>query len=270
MLTLFTLTHTRVLLTSSSNLTHSNIHLSCLFSLTSDRMEDDGCHGHSHDHMDHDDGLGLSLRPLIDMPGVTCLNESIPHAGRSILKLHEERLTVEPALVSHDDDPELLLYIPFTEATTVSFLSIRSQDGEGAGGAGAGVPTAPPRRIKLFANRDNLDFETARELQPSAELELVPPQHFAEGTIDYPLRPAGRFQNIASLTIFIVDNFAASVNNGDEDDEEGGVSTLITYVGLKGRGSRQKRQCVETVYESQGMRKDHQVRGGEFGSHQLL
>jgi hypothetical protein len=239
-------------------------------------QENDGCHGHSHDHLDHDDGLGLSLRPLIDMPGVTCLNESIPHAGRSILKLHEERLTVEPALISNDEDPELLLYIPFTEATTVSFLSIRSiaQDGGGGGGAGVGgVPTAPPRRIKLFANRDDLDFDTARELQASGELELVPPQHFAEGTIDYPLRPAGRFQNIASLTIFVLDNYASGVDtdNGiaNEDDEDG-VSTLITYVGLKGRGSRQKRQCVETVYETQGMRKDHQVKGGEFGSQQLL
>jgi hypothetical protein len=227
---------------------------------------DDGCHGHSHDHLDHDDGLGLSLRPLIDMPGVICLNESIPHAGRSILKLHEERLTVEPALISNDDDPELLLYIPFTEATTVSFLSIRS-----AGGAGGVVPTAPPRRIKLFANRDDLDFDTARELQASGELELVPPHHFAEGTIDYPLRPAGRFQNIASLTILVVDNFASGGGVGDEDDDdEDGVSTLITYVGLKGRGSRQKRQCVETVYETQGMRKDHQVRGGDFGSRQVL
>lgn len=209
------------------------------------------CSGHSHDH-DHGDDLGVSLRPHIDLPSVTCLNEELPNSGRAILKVHEERLSEEPNLKSQDDDPELLLYIPFTEAVTIQSLSIRSV---------AGVEEAfPPKSIKLFTNRDDMDFDTAREMEAHCKLELLPPYHFVEGTIDYPLRPAGRFQNISSLTIFVADNY------GGEGDE---FSTIITFVGLKGKGSRQKRMAVETVYESRGMKKDHKVKG-EFGTQQFL
>ena len=80
-----------------------------------------------------------------------------------------------------------------------------------------------------------------------------------------PLRPAGRFQNISSLTILFVDNY----NGGEEEDDDDEISTVVTFVGLKGSGSRQKRMAVETVYESRGMKKDHKVKG-EFGNQQFL
>ena len=212
------------------------------------------CSGHSHDH-DHGDDLGRSLRPQIDLPAVQCLNEEVPNSGRAVLKLHEERLSTTPRLKSQEDDPELLLFIPFTESVTVQSISIRSVTT-----ADADPPSFPPRKLKLFANRENLDFETARDLTPEGKLDLLPPHHFVEGTIDYPLRPAGRFQNISSLTLFFQDNYG-----GDDDD----YSTVITFVGLKGKGSNVKRMAVETVYESRGMKKDHKVKG-EFGNTQIL
>eukprot|EP00980_Cylindrotheca_fusiformis_P012962 scaffold3236_cov66-Cylindrotheca_fusiformis.AAC.28 len=214
-------------------------------------MDPPECQGHSHDGSGDDD-LGLSLRPQIDFSLVKCLNEELPNAGKQVLKLHEERLSSDPYLKSNEDDPELLLYIPFTEAVTVKSLAIRSV-------APDGIEASPPRTIKIFSDRDDLDFETARDMEAPCQLELLPPHHFAEGTIDYPLRPAGRFQNISSLTILFVDNY----------DEEDDMSTIVTYVGVKGKGSGQKRAVVETVYESQGMKKDHKVKG-EFGNQQLL
>lgn len=217
-------------------------------------MDPPECSGHSHDH-DHGDDLGLSLRPEIDMIGVTCLNEERANSGRDILKLHENRLTEEPSLQSQEDDPELLLHIPFTEAVTAQSICIRSI----SSATDRDVPVAPPKHIKLFTNRDDLDFDTARDMEPHAKLELLPPHHFVEGTIDYPLRPAGKFQGISSLTIFFEDNY------GDDED----TSTIITYVGIKGKGTKMKRTAVETVYESQGMPKDHKVKG-EFGASQLL
>ena len=231
------------------------------------------CNGHSHDHLDHEDGLGLSLRPLIDFPKVRCLNESRPNSGRDILKLHEERLSSTPSLISQEDDPELLLYIPFTEAVTITFIAIRSIVEivtQGNNNDNNQFPTAPPRRVKLFTNRDDLDFDTARDMDAQMSLELLPPHHFVEGTIDYPLRPAGRFQNISSLTILVLTNYGTNVTGaaGAADDDE--ISTIITYVGLKGKGSKQKRMAVETVYESRAMPKDHQVKGGEFGTQNLL
>lgn len=206
------------------------------------------CSGHSHDH-EHGDELGLSLRPLIDFPNVFCLNEEVENGGRSVLKLHEERLTDTPSLTSPDDDPELLLFIPFTESVTIQSISIRSVT--------TSELTAPPRRIRIFTNRDDLDFETAREMPPQMELELLPPYHFAEGSIDYPCRPAGRFQNISCITIFVQDNY----------DESGEQPTEITFVGLKGKGTHMKRMAVDTVYESQGMPSDHEVPDGERGTH---
>jgi hypothetical protein len=216
-------------------------------------MEPTECSGHSHDHHDHGEDLGLSLRPHIDLDGVQCLNELVPNSGRAVLKLHEERLSVHPACKSQEDDPELLLYIPFTEAVTIQSIAIRSVSANDE-------ESYPPRKIKLFTNRDDLDFDTARELDATCRLELLPPHHFVEGTIDYPLRPAGRFQNISSLTIFVEDNYGSENNDS---------STIITFVGVKGKGSRQKRMAVETVYESQGMPKDHKVRG-EHGNTQFL
>ena len=133
--------------------------------------------------------------------------------------------------------------IPFTESVTLQSITIRD--------ATSSNETASPRRIKLFTNRDDIDFETARDMPAQQELELLPPDHFTEGTIDYPCRPAGRFQNISSLSIFVQDNY----------DATGASGTSISYVGLKGKGTRMKRQIVETVYENQGVPKDHKVSG---------
>ena len=221
---------------------------------------EDPCSGHSHDHGDHGDDLGRSLRPQIDLPGVRCLNEEVPHSGRAILKLHEDRLSLEPFLKSQEDDPELLLYIPFTEAVIVQSISIRSVDQYYQGGAAA----AAPRVLKLFVDRDDLDFETAREMEPQMILELVPAHHqFDEGTIDYPLRPAGRFQGISSLTIFVVNNFGG----GEDDDNDGDdLSTIISYVGLKGKGTNQKRMAVETIYEVKPMPHGNKMPGVDMSA----
>lgn len=218
-------------------------------------MDPPECSGHSHDHGDHGDDLGLSLRPQVDLDRVICLNEEVPNSGRAILKLHEERLSETPSLRSPPDDPELLLTIPFTEAVTCQSISIRSVGGSGGG------ETAPPRTVKLFCDRDTLDFETARELEPAMRLEILPAEHLPEaGTIDYPLRPAGRFQNISSLSVFVQDNYDYSGESGTE----------ITYIGVKGKGTNVKRAAVDCVYESRGMPKDHQVPGDEYGATDVI
>eukprot|EP00543_Licmophora_paradoxa_P001453 CAMPEP_0202459536 /NCGR_PEP_ID=MMETSP1360-20130828/36546_1 /ASSEMBLY_ACC=CAM_ASM_000848 /TAXON_ID=515479 /ORGANISM="Licmophora paradoxa, Strain CCMP2313" /LENGTH=214 /DNA_ID=CAMNT_0049080675 /DNA_START=100 /DNA_END=744 /DNA_ORIENTATION=+ len=209
-------------------------------------MDPPECSGHSHDH-EHGDELGLSLRPQIDFPRVFCLNEEIANAGRQVLKIHEERLTTTPSLTSPEDDPELLLVIPFTESVTVQSISIRSVSSE---------ETSSPKTIKLFTNREDMDFETAREMPAQMSLELLPAHHFVEGSIDYPCRPAGRFQNISSLAIFVQDNY----------DEDGALPTEITFVGLKGKGTKMKRRAVEAVYETQGQVSDHKVPGDEMGA----
>lgn len=214
-------------------------------------MDPPECSGHSHDH-EHGEDLGLSLRQYIDLDRVVCLNEEVQDSGKAILKLHEDRLSAEPSLQSPDGDPELLLHIPFTEAVTIQAFTIRN--------ASTNTETASPRRIKLFTNREDLDFESAREMPPQQQLEMLPPEHFVEGTIDYPARPAGKFQNISSLSIFVETNY----------DDSGDSGTEITFVGLKGKGTKMRRIVVDAVYEAQGMPEDHRVRGGEFTGRSVL
>lgn len=213
-------------------------------------MDPPECSGHSHDH-EHSEDLGLSLRPYIDFNKVICLNEEDRDSGKGVFKLHEERLSEQPSVRSPDDDPELLFHIPFTEAVTMQAFTIRN--------ASTNSETASPRKVKLFANIETIDFELAREMTADQELELLPPYHFTEGTIDYPCRPAGRFQNISSISIFIVNNY----------DDSGEKGTEITFIGLKGKGTNMKRQAVETVYEAQGMPEDHKIRD-EYGSQSFV
>lgn len=238
------------------------------------------CEGHSHDH-DHSEpddtstGLGTSLRPSIDFSSVTCLNESSPEAGKSILKLYEERLTVDPSLTSQDDpdeDPELLLTVPFIEAVSIKSVSILSY---------ADAPelqrtrdnTAAPRTVRVYANRPNLDFEMVRDLEPTATITLVPPAHqwdsnHVGATVDYPLRPVGRFQNVSEIALYFCDNYAMPEGHGGssdmEDYDDDRIPTEITYIGFKGKGTNVKRKAVEAIYETTGMKKDHKVPGSEY------
>lgn len=225
-------------------------------------MDPHECDGHSHDHehTDDHDSLGLSLRPYMDIPRVTCLNEVVAGSGRHILKYHQDRLSSTPSLQSPPDDPELLLTIPFTEAVTVQSICVQNTS--------SNTQTAAPRILRLFTNREDLDFDMVRdELPPQQTLELVPADHIimpdVAGTIDYPCRPAGRFQNISSLTIFVESNYGETTTTA----AAAAAGTEITYVGLKGKGTRAKRMVVEAVYESQGMPKDHKVPGDELAGH---
>lgn len=127
--------------------------------------------------------------------------------------------------------------------------------------------TAPPFHVKIFVNRVDLDFDMARELEPAMRLELVPPEHCIadQETLDYPLRPAGRFQGCSSITLYFVDNYSAP-QDSNIDDNESILSTEINYIGFKGKGTNMKRIAVETVYESMGMKQDHKVPDGDLGA----
>ncbi|KAL7435325.1 hypothetical protein ACHAXH_003133 [Discostella pseudostelligera] len=243
------------------------------------------CEGHSHDHEhaapdDTNSSLGASLRPAIDLASVQCLNESRPNSGRDILKLYEDRLSSSPSLLSQydpDEVPELLLIVPFSEVVSMKSICIHSIAENSTTTTTEAV--APPRTVRIYVNRPILDFETVRDLDPTATITLVPPSHqyteeYAGGTIDYPLRPAGRFQNVTEIALYFCDNYGmppgyGSSHDMDDTDEEC-VPTCITYVGFKGKGTNMKRQAVEAVYETLGMKKDHQVPGSEYFAKQGL
>ena len=243
------------------------------------------CTGHDHDH-DEEDELGVSLQSHINMSQVYCLNEHQPNAGKSILKPYVDRHTLEPSLQSprDDDDVELLIHVPFSEAVSMKTISI-------SGRASVYLPngientddaTSAPSTVKIFANRIDLDFDTARDLDADVELTLLPPEHavevhnYREETIggntnrnvslDYPLR-GSKFKFCTSVTLFFGDNYAQRMTEAEGiNDDDNKIPTEITYVGFKGAGTSVKRQAVKCVYESRGMKKDHKVPDGEFGT----
>lgn len=261
------------------------------------------CAGHSHDH-DHEDDIGISLQSSINMSQVYCLNEHVRDAGKSILKHYVERLTLVPNLKSPPDaddeeDLELLLHVPFTEAVSIKTLSINGRSSLYIPSDGnMDLATSAPCHVKIFANRTDLDFDTARDLDADIKLQLQPPEHdhiieaLLEGTsdsinynntndanhafrernistLDYPLRPASKFRYCTSITLFFDGNFAqrmAESQEGTNDDATSLIPTEISYVGFKGSGTSVKRQAVECVYESRGMRKDHRVPGADYGA----
>ncbi|CAM9308539.1 unnamed protein product [Choristocarpus tenellus] len=120
-------------------------------------------HGHGHDHShDVEDPNGVSLFGLIDTTRVRCLNESEPGGAVNCLKPWDRRRDLEPHLESEEDDPELIIYVPFTQVVKIRAISVLS----GTGGAA-------PAHMKVYVNRDDIDFGLAQDLPPIQTLEMV-------------------------------------------------------------------------------------------------
>jgi len=203
-------------------------------------------HGHSHGHGHSccpEDSSGNSLLPYIDTFNIICLNEKIQDTGKSVFKSWCDKLEESKFVISEDDDPELLIHIPFTVAVKLkSFCLVGGVHGEA------------PSKVKLFINRDDIDFCAAQSMTPTQEFELA--EDFL-GEIDYPVK-ASKFQNISSLTMYIPENFGAD-------------SSRINFIGLKGEGTTIRRGVVECTYEASAQIKDHQTtRADKFtGSSEL-
>jgi len=140
------------------------------------------------------------------------------------------------------DDAELIIYIPFTG--TVKLKSIMIIGGEKG---------SSPKKMKVFANRDDIDFSNANDAKPVQEWDL---QEDFRGEIEYPTRIV-KFSGISSVTIFIPQNF-------------GSDSTTIYYIGLKGEyGAPLTRQAVVTTYEAKPQLKDHKTPAEETMGRQI-
>jgi len=190
---------------------------------------------------DHDCGeaacAGASLHRFIDHSGVRCLNAAEPSLAYAVLRPWEQRHEREPALESNDDDCELLLYVPFTCDVRLTGIVV-------AGGADG----TSPSRLRVFINRDDLDFGAAAELPPVQEWQLAEDR---TASLEYTTR-AVKFVAVGSLWLHFP-------TNGGAD------TTRLHFVGLRGSGDeRVSREVLKTiVYESSARPVDHRVPGGE-------
>jgi hypothetical protein len=98
----------------------------------------------------------------------------------------------------------------------------------------------------VFINRDDLDFDTASEMDPTQEFEL-------SQTADVQELPVKRalFGKVQRLTLFLEDNF------GDSDEDV----TRLSYLGFKGEWMQLGRAPVNILYEAAPNPNDHAVKG---------
>ncbi|KAL5151006.1 PITH domain-containing protein 1 [Glycine soja] len=186
---------------------------------------------HDHSCEDHDCSSNWSLYKHIDLSKVTALNEANPGSVKSVFKAWEERLDSSGVhLESNEGDPELLVFIPFTSDVKIKSISI-------VGGADG----TSPSKMRVFINREGIDFSDAQSMQAIQEWDLV---ENMQGVLEYQTRYS-KFQSVANITLHFPENF-------------GGDTTKIHYIGFKGEATQLKRDVVATiVYELMPNPSDH-------------
>lgn len=109
--------------------------------------------------------------------------------------------------------------------------------------------TAPsreaPKTLKLFKNRDDLDFSIAADLEAVQTIEVPQPVPGAD-VFELPLSRA-LWNTTTSITIFIEENWS----NGEED------VTRLGYVGFKGSHMALNREPISVLYEAAANPSDH-------------
>lgn len=173
------------------------------------------------------DATGNPLWDVIDFDGIQVAGVRDDSVVRRVIRPWcEKGRELEPAqrLTSLEDDAEMILTIPFVSSVRLKGITM------------AGPPDdSHPARIKLWANRESLGFDDARDGAGDQAIGInVDPA----GNLTYPLN-AGKFASVRSVTIFI-----SEAEGGDD------VSSVVTFLGFRGISTGFKRDIVDAVYET--------------------
>eukprot|EP00048_Salpingoeca_helianthica_P020866 m.8958 g.8958 ORF g.8958 m.8958 type:complete len:208 (-) comp5318_c0_seq1:26-649(-) len=169
-----------------------------------------------------------SLFSCIDTPRLRCLNERTRDSIKGVFRPFSQRADTSK-FVESDADEQLLIYVPFTANVSLRTITIAGPEGD-----------EHPRTVKLFSNRNDIDFDKAQQLPALVELSLQPDPR---GACEYALRPA-HFQGLQDLTIFVSGNFGAD-------------STRIDFIGLRGTSMKVVRDTIITIAEVAARPQDH-------------
>lgn len=104
--------------------------------------------------------------------------------------------------------------------------------------------------LKLFVNREDLDFDAASTLSPTQTISLSQTSEIQ----DVPVKRA-LFNTVRSLDLFFEDNWG----QGEEDE------TRISYLGFKGEWMHLSREPVNFLYEAAANPSDHKMVSGVRG-----
>ncbi|CCH44885.1 hypothetical protein BN7_4454 [Wickerhamomyces ciferrii] len=219
-----------------------------------------GGHGHGHDDHSHVAPIptneSQSLRQYIDTSKITGLNLSNPNNElHQVFKDQEQKYDVSKYIES-DADAQLILNIPFTGYVKIFSIILRT----------SGDSSNCPKQIKIFKNKDNLDFDNANDSKPTYKIEQPLIGHHDNDTntsnndefIEHYL-PRNSFQSTTQLSLFIE-------NNWDDDEDE---LTKVYYIEIRGQfTSPLSKDPIITLYESAANPADHKnLLANEVGNH---
>ncbi|KAJ8121919.1 hypothetical protein ONZ43_g1754 [Nemania bipapillata] len=198
-------------------------------------------HNHEHDHSDDiTPALQHSLYQFIRFDDIVTLNEASRDMGKAVVKkTWVERLQPEPELVSSVDE-QLLMNVPFTGQVQLHSILLRTS-----------LSPSAPRTLRVFINRDDLDFNNIDDRAPSQEFELSQTSEVQE----IPVKRA-IFGKAQRLTLYFVDNFSTL---GDEEAE----ASRIGYIAFKGKWMQLGRAPTQILYEAAANPSDHAIKGTE-------
>ena len=103
--------------------------------------------------------------------------------------------------------------------------------------------SSAPQTLKVFINRDDLDFPTASDLSPTQEFQLSQTSEIQDIAVKRAV-----FGKVQSLTFFIEDNYGDDV-------------TRLSYIGFKGDWMQLGRAPSNILYEAAANPSDHAVKG---------
>eukprot|EP00029_Vermamoeba_vermiformis_P012572 TRINITY_DN7429_c0_g1_i1.p2 TRINITY_DN7429_c0_g1~~TRINITY_DN7429_c0_g1_i1.p2 ORF type:complete len:208 (-),score=26.42 TRINITY_DN7429_c0_g1_i1:58-681(-) len=182
---------------------------------------DDPGHGKAGHKCSNDcNAVEFSLYNHINNLQVRCLNEAEVGSAKKIFKSYAQKLDKTISVRSLADE-ELIIFIPFTGVVKLKNICIIG-----------GPEGTSPNKVKIFTNREDIDFDNVRDVKAAGEFDLA--ENF-DGKLEYPTK-GPKYSNLSNITLYIPSNHGA--------DE-----TVIYYIGLKGEYTPVNRDIVITNYE---------------------
>jgi len=164
------------------------------------------------------DEVIVDLKSSINISEVYALNERVTQSCQKIFKEKEDMLDKKDFCESNEDDPELLINIPFyTQVAIKSMKIIGGEDG------------TAPSKVKIYVNATNPDFDLL-EGKPTHQIDTI---ENPDGSLAYNL-PQFKFGAVWNMTLII-----PSCTDSDH--------TKIYYIGLEGIASRKKQKIPLNV-----------------------
>jgi thioredoxin len=121
----------------------------------------------------------------VDRKQASCLNQNSSHTWDNILSNTSSYL-------ESDSDPQLLIYLPFSQPVKIHSLCFQAPSNGKA-----------PSTVKLYVNNPHMDFSSVDSTEATQEITLQ--EQDINGDTLVPLKFV-KFQNVSSLTLFVENN----------------------------------------------------------------